>query len=136
MKVNLVGCGGISKCHLSAIAFLKNKNVQLTAVADIVPERADKTANDNCCKAYYSYIEMLENEKPDVVHICTPHYLHVDMAVEALGRGINVVLEKPCGTSVENLKRLIEAEKASDAKLAVCFQNRYNPSVVFCKVNY
>lgn len=133
MKVNLVGCGGISKCHLSAIAFLKNKNVQLTAVADIVPERADKTANDNCCKAYYSYIEMLENEKPDVVHICTPHYLHVDMAVEALGRGINVVLEKPCGTSVENLKRLIEAEKASDAKLAVCFQNRYNPSVVFAK---
>ena len=133
MKVNLVGCGGVSKCHLNAINFLKNKNVQLTAVADIVPERADKKAKENNCKAYYNYTEMLDNEKPDVVHICTPHYLHVDMAVEALSRGINVVLEKPCGTSVENLKHLIEAEKASDAKLAVCFQNRYNPSVVFAK---
>ncbi len=133
MKVNLVGCGGISKCHLNAIAFLKNKNVHLTAVADIVPERADKKAKENNCKAYYSYTEMLDNENPDVVHICTPHYLHVDMAVEALRRGINVVLEKPCGTSVEGLKQLIDAENASEAKLAVCFQNRYNPSVVFAK---
>ncbi len=133
MKVNLVGCGGVSKCHLNAINFLKNKNARLTAVADIIPERADKAAKDNNCKAYYSYIEMLENEKPDVVHICTPHYLHVEMAVEALNRGINVVLEKPCGTSVENLKQLAEAQASSDGKLAVCFQNRYNPSVVFAK---
>ncbi len=133
MKINLVGCGGISKCHFNAISALTGKGAVLTAVADIVPEKADYAAEKNNCKAYYNYIEMLDSECPDVVHICTPHYLHVDMAVEALERGINVVLEKPCGTSVEGLKRLIEAEKRSDAKVAVCFQNRYNPSVVFAK---
>lgn len=133
MKVNLVGCGGISKCHLNAINVLKDKDINLTAVADIIPERADNTAKENNCKAYYDYIDMLDNENPDVVHICTPHYLHVDMAVKALQRGINVVLEKPCGTSVDGLRRLIEAEAESDGKVAVCFQNRYNPSVVFAK---
>ena len=133
MKVNLVGCGGVSKCHFNAINMLKNKGAELTAVADIVTDKADAKAQENSCKAYYDYVTMLNEEKPDVVHICTPHYLHVDMAVEALERDINVVLEKPCGTSVEGLKRLIEAEKASKGKLAVCFQNRYNSSVVFAK---
>ncbi len=133
MKVNLIGCGGISKCHLNSINVLKNKNVQLTAVADIIPEKADNTAKEYNCNSYYDYIKMLECENPDVVHICTPHYLHVEMAVEALNRDINVVLEKPCGTSVNGLKKLIEAEEKSQAKVAVCFQNRYNPSVVFAK---
>lgn len=133
MKVNLVGCGGISKCHLNAINLLKDKGAELTAVADIVTEKADRKAKENSCKSYYDYKTMLDSEKPDVVHICTPHYLHVDMAVEALKRDINVVLEKPCGTSVEGLKQLVEAESKSNGKVAVCFQNRYNPSVVFAK---
>ena len=133
MKVNLVGCGGISKCHLQAIGLLKDSGAELTAVADIVVEKADAKAEEFGCKAYYDYIDMLNNEKPDVVHICTPHYLHVDMAAEALGRGINVVLEKPCATSVESLKKLREAEMNSEARLAVCFQNRYKPSTVFTK---
>lgn len=133
MKINLVGCGGISKCHLRAIEYLKDSGANLTAVADIVKQRADDAAAENNCKAYYDYTEMLESEKPDVVHICTPHYLHVDMAVEALSRNINVVLEKPCATSVENLKQLIIAQQNSNAKLAVCFQNRYNSSSVFVK---
>lgn len=133
MKINLVGCGGISKCHLNAINSLKDRDIELTAVADIVPEKADRAAYDNNCKAYYDYISMLDNEKPDVVHICTPHYLHVEMAVEALKRGINVVLEKPCATSVDGLKKLVDAENCSTGKVAVCFQNRYNSSVVFAK---
>lgn len=133
MKINLVGCGGISKCHLRAINSLKDNGAELTAVADIAPARADKAADENSCKAYYDYTEMLEREQPDVVHICTPHYLHVDMAVEALERGINVVLEKPCATSVDGLKKLIGSETKSNGKVAVCFQNRYNSSVVFAK---
>lgn len=133
MKINLVGCGGISKCHLNSIKSLNLKNAELTAVADIIPEKADRIAKEHGCNAYYDYIEMLDSEKPDVVHICTPHYLHVDMAVAALERGINVVLEKPCATSREELKRLIHAQSTSSAGIAVCFQNRYNSSVVFSK---
>ncbi len=133
MKINVVGCGGISRCHLSCIKALKEKGALLTAVCDIVPQRANKMAEEHGCNAYCDYIEMLNKEKPDVLHICTPHYLHVEMAVEALKRNINVVLEKPCATSFEGLKKLIQAEEISKAKLAVCFQNRYNSSTVFLK---
>lgn len=133
MKINLIGCGGISKCHLNAINYLLNRDSKLTAVCDIVRERAEKVASEHNCKAYYDYVEMLEAEKPDVVHICTPHYIHVEMALACLERNINVVLEKPCATSVEDAKKLISAEAESKAKVAVCFQNRYNSSVTFIK---
>ena len=133
MRACLIGCGGISKCHLNAIEQLGKDAVELTAVADIIEQRAEKTASEHSCRAYTDYEEMLREEKPDVVHICTPHYLHVPMAVNALSQGINVVLEKPCAISVDGIKELTAAEKASSARLAVCFQNRYNESAIFAK---
>ena len=133
MKINLVGCGGIARCHFESINNMKSRGAVLTAVADIIPERAERTAAEFSCHAYTDYVEMLDKEHPEVLHICTPHYLHVPMAVEALSRDINVVLEKPCAVSVESLKELLEAEKKSKAKIGVCFQNRYNPSVKFIK---
>lgn len=133
MKACLIGCGGISKCHLHAIETIGSEKVQLAAVADIISERAEDTARQYSCRAYTDYLEMLDNEKPDVVHICTPHYLHVEMAKAALSRGINAVLEKPCAITYDGIKELIEAERNSPAKLAVCFQNRYNDSALYAK---
>ncbi len=133
MKACLIGCGGISACHFYAMESLGKEAVELVGVADIIPERAEKAAAKYSCSAYTDYIEMLDAEKPDVVHVCTPHYLHVPMAVSALSRGINVVLEKPCAITPDGIKELIEAEKNSDAKLAVCFQNRYNNAAVYAK---
>ena len=133
MNICLVGCGGISRCHLAAIDSMKKDGANLVAVCDIVPERAEKIAEKFGCKAYTDYDEMINNEAADVVHICTPHYLHVDMAVKALNKKINVVLEKPCATSVEGVKQLEEAAKNSSAQIAVCFQNRYNSSSIFAK---
>lgn len=133
MNICLVGCGGISRCHLAAINSMKDDGAKLIAVCDIIPERAENTAKEFDCKAYTDYDEMIKNEAADVIHICTPHYLHVDMAVKALERNINVVLEKPCATSYEELKRLENAADNSSAQIAVCFQNRYNPSTVFIK---
>ena len=133
MNICLVGCGGISKCHLAAIDSMKSDGANLIAVCDIIPERAENAARKFGCKAYTDYDEMINCEAADVVHICTPHYLHADMAVKALSKNINVVLEKQCATSYDELKRLEKAADASSAQIAVCFQNRYNPSTVFMK---
>lgn len=133
MKVCLIGCGGISRVHLSAVDKLKNDGAVLSAVCDIVIQKAEAVSEKFGCNAYSDYKEMISCENPDIVHICTPHYLHSEMAVYCLERDINVVLEKPCATSVENLSALYKAQRKSRAKSAVCFQNRYNPSVVFAK---
>jgi predicted dehydrogenase len=55
------------------------------------------------------------------------------MVVEALGRGINVLCEKPLCIKREDIDRILEAERQSGAMLGVCLQNRYNASNLFVK---
>ncbi len=129
MRVALVGCGMISANHLSALA--ETPAVTVVALCDIRRDRAGKRAAEFCRNAviYTDYTEMLETEKPDAVHICTPHWLHADMAVAALIRNIHVFLEKPACISEEEAARLLAAERASSARITVCFQNRKNPAM-------
>lgn len=131
MRVSLVGCGGISKCHLKALNEIEG--IEIASVADIRRERADAAAEKYNCKAYYDLDTMLAEDKPESLHICTPHYLHVPMAVKALSMGINVLCEKPCAISLDGLKKLRLAKSMSGAEFGVCFQNRYNSSVIAVK---
>lgn len=126
MKSAIVGCGGISRVHAQVLS--QANFTDLVACADIRPERAQERAQEHGAKAYTDYIEMLEKEKPDVLHICTPHVLHVPMAVEALKRGVHVFMEKPAAISGEQFAQLEQAAKASAAKIGICFQNRFNPT--------
>lgn len=76
---------------------------------------------------------MLAGEKPDVLHICTPHYLHVPMAVYAMERGVDVLCEKPCAMTENQLNELRECQRRTGRQFGVCFQNRYNRSVQYLK---
>lgn len=127
MKVAVIGCGSVSVMHFNALK--ENPDTEIAAVADIKPERADKKAAEYGARAYYDFDELLANEELDCVHICTPHYLHTPMAVKALNKGINVILEKPCSVSMKEIEELRNAEKSSGKQLGICFQNRYNDCV-------
>jgi len=124
MRVAVIGCGAISKVHIAA---LLQTGQTICALCDTEKAAAEKTGLD--VPVYTDYRELLHQEKPDCVHICTPHHLHADMCVEALSRGIHVLCEKPVATSMDDLERVIAAEKASSATLGVCLQNRYEPNM-------
>lgn len=128
LKACVVGCGAIGPVHIGVIEELKN--AELYAVCDIRPERADEKAKAHNAKAFYNFDDVLADPEIDVVHIGTPHYLHVDMAIAALSAGKHVVMEKPVAISREDLARLCEAEKASDKKLCITLQNRFFGAVL------
>jgi UDP-N-acetyl-2-amino-2-deoxyglucuronate dehydrogenase len=128
MKISLVGCGGISGAHIQSI--MSNPDAKLISVADIKFERAQKVEHETGAKAYASLEDLLNGEKPDVLHICTPHYLHVPMALMAMERGIHVLIEKPCAVTLEELQILRDAQKRTGLKVGTCFQNRYNHSAL------
>ncbi len=130
-KVSLVGCGNISKTHLPILSNLDG--VHLSSVCDEIPERANKAAKEYKCRAFFDFETMLREDDPDCVHICTPHYLHVEMARSALSKGINVLCEKPLAISGESLSLLRKTAAESGAVLGVCFQNRYNEAVIKAK---
>ena len=121
-KAAIVGCGSIAAVHSAVLNDLSG--VELTACADIRPERAEAMAKQYHLHAYPSLEAMLDAEQIDVLHICTPHYLHVPMAAEAHLRGIHVFMEKPPAISRRQQQALFQLDDGG-ARIGVCFQNRY-----------
>ena len=126
LRVALIGCGVISDNHISAV--IGSEKAEIVAICDIDIARAEAKKRDYLLSAnvYSDYREMLLNERIDVVHIATPHYLHAEMVIAALERDINVFLEKPMCINDGDIVKIINAEKNSKGRVCVCFQNRFN----------
>lgn len=144
MKVGIVGCGSIAKIHVWALSQLEN--VQITGFADIELQKAKKLSEEYSCgknfhsneynsNEYNSLESMIENEKLDVVHICTPHYLHVPQIIQVVKAGIAAFSEKPPAISMEEFEYLekICENLRGRARIGFCFQNRYNKTVALAQ---
>jgi len=125
MKCAVIGCGGIAQVHGAVLGSMED--AEIVAFADIIPQRAQQMAQKYGGKAYSSLEDVLENERPEIVHLCTPHYLHTPMAKVCAQWGVNVFTEKPPVISWEQWD---EFQALQDkVRVGVCFQNRYNRSV-------
>ncbi len=125
-RVGIIGCGNIFPMHAESL--VNTPGVDIQAVCDIKPYRARRAAKKYKCRAYISYKKMLDEEGLDAVHILTPHYLHVWMAIEASKRKIHVLCEKPLAITPENADKVIKSCRKNRVKLGVISQNRYNPA--------
>ena len=79
------------------------------------------------CQIYDDYKKLLDENALDAVHICTPHYLHSEMAIEALKRDINVLLEKPVAPTAKECAEILAAANKKGVKVLVCHVLRYTP---------
>ena len=132
IKIGLVGCGRISKNHINVFRQL-DKQMKLTCVCDIVNEKAEQAGNENGVPYYTDLRRMLDNEKIDILSVCTPSGLHPEHGIIAAERNINVVTEKPMAISLENADKLIQSCENNKVKLFVVKQNRLNPGIKFLK---
>ena len=71
--------------------------------------------------AYYDYKELIEKEKPDIVHVCVPHYLHPIISKYALEQGVNVLCEKPMAIKYEDAIANVKLAKEKGYKNIVIF---------------
>lgn len=124
IRAAVVGCGNISVMHLDSITALEEAS--LAAVCDIDGVRASAAAKKYHTKAYTDYRELIETEKPDVLHICLPHYLHTSVAEEAFRAGVHVLCEKPMSIRYEDAVSAVETAERYGVRYGVVFQCRYN----------
>ena len=111
LRVGLIGIGGMGFCHYND--YKSVDEAEIVAVCDIRTDMAaEKT--ENAVKIYADYKEMVEKENLDIVDICTPSYLHADMSVYCLAKGINVLCEKPMTLTGADADRVLEAAKKTD----------------------
>ncbi len=132
IKAGIIGCGGIAQIHRQAL--LACDGVQITAVCDIVAERAEAMAaaiaaekpQNGPVAVYTDWHAMLASGKVESVHLCTPHWLHANMAIEAMRAGCHVLTEKPMAITESDATTMVKVSGETGRRLGVCFQNRYN----------
>lgn len=131
MRYALIGCGRISPNHL--VAAQKN-GMEIVALCDPVEEHMeDKVVKFGLGPAvgrYTDYRTMLAEAEPELVSICTESGKHAAIALDCIGSGVNLVIEKPIALTIADADAIIAAAKERNVKVCACHQNRFNKSVV------
>ena len=131
IRLAIVGTGHRGWAHLAILKQLPQQ-FQVVALADPTPENLDRGASlAPGAKTYSDYHKLLaERNDIDAVVVITPSFLHADVTVAALDRGLPVLCEKPMATTVEDANRMIDASKKAGKLLYIGFQKRLVPSTM------
>ena len=146
--IAIVGCGRISKNHLQAILYHKNRS-KIVALCDTnienlknIEEYIKRETKDYKNKVspvlYKNFDQLLDDHKNkkiiiDLIVIATPSGLHAPLAIKAARNGINVCSEKPMATKWKDAKEMIKECKSANVKLYVVKQNRFNKTIKLLK---
>jgi len=126
VKIGIVGCGLNSDYHISFA-----KDYPETEIVGVVDK--DKEKAQNCAakygiqKVFNSLKELMEGEKPDVIHIVTPPHTHFPLAKEAIQLKCHVLIEKPMTLNAEEAKELYSLAEEYGIKLCPMHNHFYDP---------
>lgn len=134
IRVGVIGCGFVaSKWHIPGFISLKEDAV-VQAVCDLNPSLATSVAEKfNLRKSYSNVSEMLRGEDLDIVDICTPPNTHAPLAIEAMERGCNVLLEKPMALKLSDCDEMISVSRKQGSKLCIVHNELFRPPLLKAK---
>jgi predicted dehydrogenase len=133
VKWGLIGCGDVTE-KKSAPAFSKVPGSNLVAVMRRNAAKAADYASRHKVARWYDDAENLLND-PEInaVYIATPPSSHLDYALRALQRGLNVYVEKPVTLNAAEARTIADAVKKSKRKLCVAHYRRSLPMFLYVK---
>ena len=128
----IIGCGGRGRMHALAYEFVQC--AELTACCDLDPVRRNGLGAEFGILAYQDPVEMIEKEKPDLVHLVTAPSTRVELMslVDRLGVPACIV-EKPVALEVRDWKALVEISRRTRTLFGVGAQFRYHPDLTRCR---
>ena len=129
MKSAVIGTGEISAEHLGYLA--KCTVTKLVGVCDLSRAAADYAAKTfGAEKAYTDYKTMLDEAKPDVVHVLTPPKSHVPITTDCLDAGAHVICEKPITLGHDQFLSLYDHAKGKGKCLVEDHNYRFNRPIL------
>jgi len=119
--------GNMGKHH--ARVYSQLPQARLAAVCDMDEKKGRNIARKFKCNFYSDCRKMLAEEKIDAVSVVVPTTYHKKVALDCIGKGKHVLVEKPISNNLEDAREIVEAAKAKGVKLAVGHIERFNPAV-------
>lgn len=126
-KCAFLGCGPRARGH--ARAYQDVKRGQMVAICDMNDQRRNEFGDEFGIKTRYTDLhEMLETEKPDLLHIVTMPTLRVDLMTTASEHGVPaVIIEKPIALQGEDYRALRALNANTKTKFCVNTQLHFHP---------
>lgn len=119
IKVGLIGAGFMGGTHLACYQALAGEGIKVTAIADVMDEKAKAAMEKTGAVRYANGMELIEKADVDVIDICLPTYLHTEHAVAAMKKGKIVFIEKPVCLDKKEGKLLLKTQKETGAKVMI-----------------
>ena len=131
-RVAVVGAGFMGSMHAAIFAHLRG--CELAAIVD--PNTAlAKTIADQVggCAVYASHEALLESEHLNLLSICTPDNLHLAPALAAAQKGVNLFIEKPIASTLDEATAITAACEKAGTKLGIGYLLRFDPRYAHAK---
>lgn len=139
-NVGLIGAGFMAKAHSIAYAgmpmfFWPAPGIPVKRIiADLTEESAkDAAVRFGFSRSTSDWHKIIEDDGVDIVDICTPNNMHMEMAVAAAQAGKHIFCEKPIARNSEEAKAMLDAVKKTGVKNALAFNYRRTPAVALAK---
>ncbi len=133
LKIAVVGAGSMGMNHLRVLRDMSEEQVQIVGIAETHEPNLKSAVSRFHVPGYSGYREMVEKTRPDLVAVVVPTHLHFEVAQYVLDLGINVLIEKPMTSTIEEARALIQLAQLRNARLAVGHIERFNPAVMAVK---
>tara|TARA_B100000459_G_C8597410_1_gene210360 strand:- start:1580 stop:2557 length:978 start_codon:yes stop_codon:yes gene_type:complete len=131
--VGVIGCGRWGLRHLATLEHLKSDGfIDKIFACDINPSRKNILPS-NVDGFFEDWREMVHSEEFDLVSIVTPNSTHAPLGTAILKFGINVLVEKPLGVSISEVRELCAAAEKSEASLFSGYLLRYHSGIQFAQ---
>src|SRR5678816_1056913 len=109
VRIGIVGTGYIGNVH--GRIYSRDGRTEISALYDIIPERAETTAKALGGKVCSSRDELMEN--CDAVLVCAPNKTHKEIALHAIAERKHIFCEKPFSIGIEDATELRDAANKS-----------------------
>lgn len=128
LRFGVIGIGNMGSGHANSLLSGKVRGAELTAVCDgFESKREWARAHLNGVAVFEDSSSMIDSGLVDAVIVATPHYDHPTEAIQAFHKGMHVLIEKPAGVYVKQVREMNEAAAASGRTFGIVYNQRMNP---------
>ncbi len=128
LKAAVIGVGSMGRNH--ARVYREMEGVELVGVADQNGPTAAKVGSTFSAPHYTDYQQLVEECQPDLVTLAVPTVLHFEIACDLIERGVNVLVEKPITSTLDEGEKLVALARKKDVSLGVGHIERFNPAIM------
>ena len=125
MKWSVIGAGGIAD-RRTIPAIIADKENELVAVMDRVPEVAKRIGEKYGVPYFTDEAEMLASIPSDAVYIGTPVFCHKKQIETAISHGRHIFVEKPIAMNAKEGREILDACKKAGLQLTVGYMMKYH----------